>query len=118
MKQGRSTGKPTKAQERRFLAIKEGGCVACIQDGRECPGCEIHHMNLDDKAGQKRLGHDHTFGLCPWHHRGSKPNDVSRDAMERWYGPSMALDKAAFTERYGSQAELLGRQNEMIGAAA
>lgn len=118
MKRGRSTSAPTKAQARRFIAIQESGCIACRQDGRISPGCEIHHQNLDGKAGQKRLGHDHTIGLCPWHHRGVLPNGWSLKVATATFGPSLAVNSNAFRERYGDDERILILQNSIIGGAA
>ena len=53
----------------RYLRIHEIGCLACRRRGWVRP-CQVHHLNLDGKAGQKRRGDPYTIGLCPWHHVG------------------------------------------------
>ena len=108
MKRGRSTGKPTKAQQSRFEAIKTLGCIACRLAGIGNVPCDVHHMTVGGKHGQKRLGHDYTFGLCKWHHVGERIDFVET------IGPSFAKEPRKFREHFGSQDELLGKQNEVL----
>ncbi|UHQ21911.1 Ref family protein [Lysobacter sp. 5GHs7-4] len=112
MKRGRSTGNPTKAQVARWDFIREIGCVCCRINGIvRLP--EIHHMTVGGKHGQKRLGHDFTFGLCAWHHRGV--NAWGREGCGRFaYGPSFALEPTAFRKIFGTQEELLEFQNLLL----
>ena len=107
MKQGRSTGKPTKAQEARFHAIYEIGCIVCRKMRRGWVPCHVHHLTIGGKHGQKRRGHDYTIGLCPWHHVGVL-GDATKD------GPSYAKQARAFRERYGDDDVLLEQQNSAI----
>ncbi|GAP66814.1 hypothetical protein MBSD_n2129 [Mizugakiibacter sediminis] len=113
MKIGRSTGKPTKAQEARWDAIREKGCIACRTRGWVVTP-EIHHLTTGGKHGQKRLGHDYTIGLCAWHHRGVMPAGHTERLMERSYGPSYALSPRAFRETFGNDDALLAFQNALI----
>jgi hypothetical protein len=116
MKSGHSTKKPTKSQSMRFDTIKHGPCMACqINAVRWWPradgaGCDAHHL----LSGGRRRGHDFTIALCPWHHRGIRPDDcrTDADALHR-YGPSYALNKTIFHETYSGDDELLAMQNEM-----
>lgn len=106
-----STGKPTKAEQLRFDAMKEAGCVACILDGRFHEPGEVNHI----VKGRKRLGHEHSYFLCPYHHRNVPPCDGLEpgEAEERW-GPSLAASPAAFREVYGSDEKLLEIQNRLV----
>lgn len=106
MKRGRSTGKPTKAQETRFMAIKEIGCIACRMRGIKAGDAEIHHMTSGGKHGQKRRGHDFTVGLCAYHHRG--------EPVPFNLGPSYALQPRLFRETFGDDDALLAYQNRLI----
>jgi hypothetical protein len=91
--------------------IKEIGCIACRKEGRLEVPCEVHHV-LD---GGRRMGHDHTVGLCPWHHRGEAPlNMPATDEVAFFYGPSMALHRRRFDKVYGSQSELVRIQDRFI----
>lgn len=71
MKRGRSTSTPTAAQQRRFAAIHEIGCICCRELGLGFVPAEVHHLTIGGRHGQKRRGHDATVGLCAYHHRGA-----------------------------------------------
>lgn len=113
MRRGRSTGKPTKAQEARFLAIQMLGCIVCRKHKRIFRAAEIHHLTVGGRHGQKRRGHDYTIGLCGWHHRGANAFG-NPDLGLKTYGPSYALHARQFRETYGSDDQLLAYQNELI----
>lgn len=106
-----STGKATKPQVERFEAIKEDGCIACRMRGHSEVPPEIHHLT---DCG-RRIGHDASVGLCPWHHRGVlQMGQASRD-MEKHYGASLARSPASFHAEFGTDEALLAYQNERIG---
>lgn len=115
MKRGRSTGTPTKAQQARFAAINEIGCLACNLMKKGRVEAEIHHLTVGGKHGQKRRGHDFTIGLCSWHHRGDWMQfGMGPGIVEVQYGPSYARTPRAFREEFGDDDELLDYQNELI----
>lgn len=114
MKRGRSTGTPSLAQCARFDDIHEIGCIACIRKTGLAMPCEIHHLTTGGRHGQKRLGHDHTVGLCPWHHRGMRPETISRAQMAARFGPSYADEPRRFREVFGNDDVLLKLQNDAI----
>jgi hypothetical protein len=99
-----STGKPTKADEARFIAIKEDGCLCCRIDANRYVEPDIHHL----KSGNIRRGHQYTIGLCCWHHRGwpVEPSYFPTDP-----GPSLADGSRTFHEHYGSDDFLLQLQD-------
>lgn len=124
MKRGRSTSTPNKRQHRRIVLLKEEGCIACWIDHENAPwepapgaGGELHHFNLDGKAGQRRLGHDDSVVLCPWHHQGVPPPGDSSLSAKLRYGPSLKFHSREFRERYGDDASLLARSNQRINHA-
>lgn len=117
LRQGRSTGSPTKAQRKRLQDVTHRECLACTLNRgwsletayRE--GCDAHHL----LSGGRRRGHSETVGLCPWHHRGVRPSECPSDAVARdLYGPSMALESKTFHATYGSDDDLLAMQNRML----
>lgn len=112
MRSGRSTGNPTKAQRARFAAIHDVGCIACRLAGLPHTPCEIHHLTIGGRHGQKRRGHDYTIGLCSYHHRGVPSPWPSFDA-----GPSYALEARRFRERFGNDDFLFAYQNGLIAQA-
>ncbi len=101
-------------------AVKRLGCLACRLNAamglpRAYAGpCEAHHL----LSGGLRIGHDHTVGLCPWHHRAVPPVPLpEREAIAR-YGPSVATGSKPFRAMYGSDAELLVMQNALLAQEA
>jgi hypothetical protein len=91
--------------------------VAClIKNGAGQPQpCEIHH--IVDKGYREHSGGDMaTIGLCPWHHRGVKNDGMTTELMVEWFGPSLALHKRRFVERFGSERELLDIVNVILDA--
>ena len=70
MKKGRSTGTPTKEEEKLHRAIRDLGCICCWMVGIGPVPCAIHHLTVGGKHGQERRGHDsaHASGI------GKKPS--------------------------------------------
>ena len=95
----------------RFEAMKTVGCLACLLDGTPHVDGEVNHI----VKGRKRLGHEFSYLLCPYHHRNVPPMDGLKhgEAEERW-GPSLASSPAAFRERYGTDTEPLIIQEALI----
>lgn len=107
-----STGPLTKADERRFAALHELGCIACRLNGFTHPTvAEIHHY----LRGNKRIGHHATIPLCTWHHQGVSTEAVPA-ALYAYLGPSFHKHTREFRARYGDDAVLLARVNALIGA--
>lgn len=100
--------------DRRCQRIYEIGCIACRVRGWFNQPCQVHHLNLDQHAGQKRLGDESTIGLCPWHHVGEPVGSMTRDQTRQTFGPSMKHEPVKFREIFGSDQELLAKQNELI----
>jgi len=99
----------------RCLRIYQLGCLPCRVRGWFSP-CQVHHLNLDGKAGQKRLGDDATIGLCPWHHVGEPIQGMTAAECRRQVGPSLKQSNA-FRDTFGTDDELLARQNRLIERA-
>lgn len=118
MKRGKSTGAPTKAQAARIEAVKLGPCMAClvlVERGElerfKADGpCDAHHI----KSGNIRRGHDYTIGLCGWHHRQIVDWAHTHADMREAYGPSLMDGSRKFREAFGSDDELLERQNKWL----
>lgn len=121
MKTGRSTGKPTAAQQRRFDRIKDpdpmtgAGCVVAHILGIGWLPAGIHHFCIGGHHGQKRRGHDYTIGLNDWSHQGYVLPGWTKEQCERVLGPSFAKTPNEFRERFGTDDELLAIQNEVLG---
>lgn len=102
---------PESPTKRRYRLIYQIGCICCRAMGHDSVPCQVHHLNTGEHAGQKRLGNDHTIGLCPWHHQG-----IADDAGARTltHGPSLKWQPATFRYVFGSDARLLAYQNQLI----
>lgn len=112
----------TVAEKRRWADALSRGCVACYINetelgrtrasyGREL---EIHHL----LSGGRRIGHSATVCLCHYHHQGKRLpfTDTGYKDHAVIYGASFGREPRRFREVYGSDTQLLARQNAMIRA--
>ena len=83
------------------------GCMACRNHGILGTPAELHHPRANAGAGQKAPDSD-VIPLCPPHHRGTMHPKV----------PSIHLDRLKFIATFGSEAELLARVRQLLGAVA
>ena len=119
-----STKPPTAAEKARFIAMRALGCIACRinrESGRASAALtrrnlEIHHL----LSGGRRIGHEATVCLCHFHHQGKRLPYVQYgySAQAEVFGPSLAREPRRFHEMYGTDAELLDRQNRLLAARA
>jgi hypothetical protein len=87
--------------------LQDIGCVACRKDGRYGVPSDLHHPT----SGGRRLSDDIVIPLCPFHHR----NVATGWDYALLAGlPTLATNKRAFFERYGTEAELLAYTNELL----
>lgn len=93
-------------RQRRYQRMRDHGCIACFKIGIPNQPPDVHHLNLDNKAGQKRLGDDINMPLCPWHHRGIKFERHTFKGMKNIFGPSRALHKREFVKKFGTDEKL------------
>lgn len=104
-----------KAREHRFRRLKEMGCIACFLSGAPNRPAEIHHLNLDGKAGQKRRGDEYTIPLCRWHHQGDELiGNATPIGMAILLGPSLKLESRKFRAKYGRDDALLAKVDDLI----
>lgn len=104
----------TKADVARREAIHAGECMACLQRGIHVAGTGVvqwHHT-----AGKQH--HDKTCGLCCWHHMGREWPGWTKARLREYAGPSLAEGSKPFHDEFGSDAELLAMQNELLREAA
>jgi hypothetical protein len=104
----------TKADAARRDAIKAGNCMACDVRGIDVSGqglVQWHHL----LSGGRRRGHRFTIGLCLWHHLRAPLWGHSFDEMTDEYGPSLLDGSKTFHAAFGSDDELLARQDALIG---
>lgn len=91
----------------RDFALRDIGCIVCLERGLGKVECEKHHLLTTGRHGTgKRRGDQQTVGLCPYHHRG-----IGAPTPE--LGPSYAREARRFRDLY-PDPWLLQRQNELI----
>jgi hypothetical protein len=88
--------------ERRFMKLRELGCILCRLAGSGYRAPDIHHV----LSGGRRIGNQATLPLCPEHHRYPSTGAV--------IGPSLADGSKLFAARWGSQLDLLAEVNKLI----
>lgn len=101
----------TKADLARREAIHAGNCMACAQIGEDLTNSgyvQWHHT-----AGKKH--HQLTCGICLWHHMARPMFVLSHQECRDRFGPSLAEGSKPFHQRFGTNAELLARQNALLG---
>ena len=105
-------------EKERMALVKLMPCLACTIEGvvSVCGPTEIHHLNFDGKAGQKRRGDWFSIPLGRYHHQGIPPNGMNTMQAEMRYGPSLKLKSRRFRERYGDDDSLLAMVNKRLGA--
>ena len=123
LRPGRSTGKPTKAQVRRWDAMRARGCVACHLNGVDhglarvgfARDLEVHHL----LSGGRRLGHDATVCLCHYHHQGKflPVSGLGYEQHAHRFGPSLEREPRRFREMYGTDDQILAYQGLMLDGA-
>ena len=101
---------PTKAERERFRKLQELGCIVTLLFLGEYAEPDIHHLTEG-----YRLGHSYTIPLSPWFHRGIPPDGMTQKEATEELGPSLALNKKAFVERFGTERELLEATYERVG---
>lgn len=74
-------------------------------------GLECAH--IDGKT--KPDAHDKTVSLGAWHHMGTPHEGWTRHSMRVEYGPSLAEGSKPFHAKFGSNKQLLERQNAILG---
>lgn len=95
----------------RFAKLKALGCIVSRVYLNRWEPAEIHHL----VEGRKRLGHQFTIPLSPWFHRGVPPQmDMRPSEATEALGPSLALSKRAFVDRFDTERGLLEQANKLI----
>lgn len=100
----------TDEHRERWERFTRTGCIACYLEGYPFRAFERHHL-----VEGYRLGHRFTVPLCRWHHRGAPDQRMDETECRLLYGPSMALEKQAFVEHFGTERELCEKVDDLIG---
>lgn len=118
MRQGRSTGTPTKAEAHRMVEAKFGRCIPCLA------WALAGHMPIDDvmqggdydhkKSGNVRRGHSAGFCSCKWHHVRHPGEGWTFPAMRAHFGPSLLDGSKLYRDAYGTDDELIELQTKEL----
>lgn len=107
-----SRPRPTVEEASRISRMLDLGCIVCRHFGqRSVPEC--HHLT----DGGRRIGHWYTLPLCPGHHRGVWPREIS-GVCDKDPGHSIADGQKLFTRTYGSQRLLWQEVQHFLGLDA
>jgi hypothetical protein len=106
------TKSATKSERERWSWFQDIGCIACLIDGHPGVPADVAH----ETNGGRREGHEFTFPLCPFHHRGVLPDGMDGNTARAIYGPSFAYSKRDFEARYGTERRLVEITNDIIAA--
>lgn len=101
----------TAADKERFRQLTEMGCIACRINTGAFVQSEVAHCT----SRGRRLGHQATIPLCPWHHRGHS-GDLGDAQCRLIYGPSFAKSKDEFEQFFGTELQLLEKVNAWLGS--
>lgn len=98
--------------KRRRDFILEIGCVCCIEiNGAASPGGQGHHAEDDNDVV---IGHHALICFCDWHHNGNPPPGKNKRTALETLGPSRHRHRPAFRERFGTDLQLLEKQNALL----
>ena len=93
--------------ERMETIAKYCGCLPCLLVGLLDVHTTIEHVT---EAG-RRVGndeqHQHTIGLCDWHHFGTCRGEQTRQKISGDRGPSLAWGRRTFEEHFGDEVKVL-----------
>ena len=96
-----SLSSPSKEETRWMDAVVQLGCIACRVMGVFGTPCEVHHILKNGK----RIGHLHTIGLCPSHHRSE---------LNTWHIVSRHPWRKQFERAYGKENDLLELTRRLV----
>lgn len=99
-----------KSDKARVEFIKQHGCQACRKRklGWRLP--DVHHV----LRGGRRVSHQHTCGLCAWHHEGHQPDGMSQADCLDLFGPSRKRHPKEFAQEFGTEESLVSEINDRI----
>lgn len=108
--------KPTPQESERISLCKKGGCIISAMLGltpaqrAQLGPAEFHHI----KVGNVTVGQRFGYAVSRYFHRGILPRGYTQAQAREEFGPTI-MSSAAFHNRFGSDQELLDRQDDAIG---
>lgn len=102
-----SAGNISKGDRVRFRLFEQVGCIVCAEFLQQYRQHQVHHL----LSGGRRIGHEATIPLCPWHHQGIPLEGHTQLQTQDLLGPSLAHAPRGFRKRFGNDQSLLERTN-------
>ncbi len=95
-------------KQRMETIAKHLGCLPCLLVGYLDIHTSIEHVtNRGRRVGDGSEVHEHTIGLCVWHHFGHTKNHETRQHAGGERGPSLAWGRTTFEEFFGDEVTVL-----------
>lgn len=107
--------KPASAAEKKRMGLikREAWCIPCVLNNTpNRPETTIQHV-----VDGYRLGHQHSYGCCGWHHLGiqhDQEHSWSRQDMLYHFGPSLYHGKKEYENVWGEESILVELQDYLI----
>jgi hypothetical protein len=120
LRQGRSTGAPTKAEAHRIVESKFGRCIPCLSWALAGNMPMENVMIAGDydhkKSGNIRRGHMKGYCACKWHHVRHPGEGWTFEQMRAHFGPSLLDGSKLYRDAYGSDDALIELQTQELAA--
>ena len=96
-----STRKANKHEKSHMEKVARLGCLICLKEGNPFSPAELHHIKDVATIGGQRASHFEVIPLCVNHHR------IGKESFHE--------NSKGFSEKWGSQRELLKETLELLG---
>lgn len=108
---GRSTPASKPEKERMSLIKREAWCIPCILNRTP----NRNSTTIQHVVEGYRLGHEHSYGSCAWHHLGITdiPGWDRQDHL-KYFGPSLAHGSREFKTVWAPERDLVKLQDYLI----
>ena len=90
------------------------GCLPCLLMGYVDVHTTIEHVTERGRRVGGDEQHQHTIGLCTFHHFGWQWRQQTRQQTSGERGPSLAWGRRAFEEFFGDEVEVLIPVQDML----
>lgn len=83
------------------------GCLPCLLMGFKDVLTTIEHVTESGRRVGGDEQHQHTIGLCEWHHFGVYGEHQTRQQMSGSLGPPLSWGRKEFEETFGDEVTVL-----------
>jgi hypothetical protein len=93
--------------ERMKTISKFCGCLPCLLMGLKDVATTIEHVTERGRRVGQEEQHQHTIGLCEWHHFGVVWEGMTRHGLMKTVGPPLSFGRTVFEETFGDEVQIL-----------